>query len=331
MASELSGKPVLVTGAGGFIGSHLTEALVRAGAQVRALAHYNSRNDWGHLDRLDGDVRGALDVRTGNIRDPYFTQNLVEGCEIVFHLAALIPIPYSYVAPAEYVDTNVRGTLCILEAGRRAGVKRILHTSTSETYGTARYTPIDEEHPLQGQSPYSASKIGADKMAESYWLSFGTPVVTIRPFNTFGPRQSARAFLPSVIAQALTSDVVRVGSLEPVRDMNYVEDTAAGYLCAATALGVDGKVINLASGRGASMGELLEIALRATGRSPRVETESARVRPEKSEVLELIGNADRARELLGWQNRVSLEDGIARTAEWIGRHLGEYKPHLYNI
>jgi len=331
MTSDLNGKPVLVTGAGGFIGSHLTEALVRSGASVKALVHYNSRNDWAQLESLSPDVRSELDIVAGDIRDPFFTDTLVAGSEVVFHLAALIPIPYSYVAPGEYIDTNIKGTLNVLEACRRHGVRRLLHTSTSETYGTAKYTPIDEDHPLQGQSPYSASKIGADKLVESYWRSFETPVVTMRPFNTFGPRQSARAFLPTVITQALDADVIRVGSLGPVRDMNYVADTARGFVLAATAEGIDGETINLARGSGVTMGELLEMGVAATGRNPRIEQDPARVRPEKSEVLELIGDASRAERLLGWKPETSLEDGVRITAEWIREHLADYKPGIYNV
>lgn len=328
---SLKGRNVLVTGAGGFIGSHLTEALVAEGARVRALVHYNSRNDWGELDRLPGDARSALEIVAGDVRDPFLVDRVVAGTDVVFHLAALIPIPYSYVAPAEYVDTNVRGTLNVLEAVRRHGVARMLHTSTSETYGTAVYTPIDEKHPLQGQSPYSASKIGADKLAESYFLSFETPVVTVRPFNTYGPRQSARAFLPTVITQALTGDVVRVGSLDPVRDMNFVSDTVAGFVAAATASGIDGMTINLGSGRGVTMGDLLEMALKVTGRKARVEQEAARVRPEKSEVMQLVCDASLAGDRLGWRSRVTLEQGVRRTAEWIEAHLDRYKPGLYNV
>jgi NAD dependent epimerase/dehydratase len=331
MSVEWKDRPVLVTGAGGFIGSHLTEALVAAGARVRALVRYNSRNDWGQLERIEPATRAAVEVVAGDLRDPFLVDRVVAGMDCVFHLGALIPIPYSYVAPAEYVDANVRGTLHVLEAVRRHGVRRLLHTSTSETYGTAVYTPIDERHPLQGQSPYSASKIGADKLAESYWRSFETPVVTVRPFNTYGPRQSARAFLPTVLTQALTSDVVRVGALDPVRDMNYVGDTVAGFLAAGRAPGVEGLTINLGSGRGVTMRELLELALAATGRTPRVETEAQRVRPDKSEVMALIADATLARERLGWTSRVSLEDGVKRTAEWIGRHLADYKPGLYNV
>jgi NAD dependent epimerase/dehydratase len=331
MRTSLTGKRVLVTGAGGFIGSHLVEALAAEGAQVRALVHYNSRNDWGQLERLDPRLLEPIDVRMGNIRDPFFMERVTEGCAVVFHLAALIPIPYSYVAPSEFVETNVRGTLNVLEAARACGVERLVHTSTSETYGTARYTPIDEEHPLQGLSPYSASKIGADKMAESYWRSFRTPVVTLRPFNTYGPRQSARAFLPTVITQVLTSDVVKVGSLDPVRDMNYVDDTVRGFLLAAAAPGIEGMTLNVGSGRGVSMRELTEIVFRVAGKSPRLESDPERVRPDASEVHELVCGAELARERMGWTSQVDLEDGVRRTLAWISEHLGDYKPQLYTI
>ncbi|MEA3501683.1 MAG: SDR family NAD(P)-dependent oxidoreductase [Actinomycetota bacterium] len=331
MNNGMQGKEALVTGAGGFIGSHLTEVLVDAGARVRALVHYNSRNDWAQLQHLPPDVIGAIDVRSGDIRDPFYVNRLVEGIDVVFHLAALIPIPYSYVAPSEFVDTNVKGTLNVLEAVRSHETPRLIHTSTSETYGTAVYTPINELHPLQGQSPYSASKIGADKLAESYWRSFETPVVTVRPFNTYGPRQSARAFLPSVLVQALTGDVVRVGSLDPVRDMNYVADTARGFLRAAVVPGIEGNTYNLGSGRGVTMQELLDTALTVTGTNPVVEIEADRRRPEKSEVMELICDASKAAAELDWSSRVPLEDGISRTADWMRENLHEFKPSIYNV
>lgn len=331
MNSGIQGKNVLVTGAGGFIGSHLTEALVEAGSQVRALVHYNSRNDWAQLQHLPPEVVGAIDIRSGDIRDPFYVNHIVEGIDVVIHLAALIPIPYSYVAPSEFVDTNVKGTLNVLEAARSHETPRLIHTSTSETYGTAVYTPINELHPIQGQSPYSASKIGADKLAESYWRSFETPVVTVRPFNTYGPRQSARAFLPSVLAQALTGDIVRVGSLDPVRDMNYVGDTVRGFLRAAVVPGIEGNTYNLGSGRGVTMRELLDIALAVTETSPTVESEADRRRPEKSEVMELICDPSKAAAELNWNSRVSLGDGIRLTADWMSENLDEFKPSIYNV
>lgn len=327
----MSETTALVTGAGGFIGSHLASTLAESGAHVRALVHYNSRNDWGQLQRVPPQTLDEIDVWSGDVRDPFFTHRLVAGADVVYHLAALIPIPYSYVAPSEYVDTNIKGTLNVLEAVRSDGSARLVHTSTSETYGTAIYTPIDEDHPLQGQSPYSASKIGADKLAEAYWRSFETPVVTVRPFNTYGPRQSARAFLPSVLAQALSGEVIRVGSLDPVRDMNYVSDTVRGFIAAGTALGVEGKTYNLGSGVGVTMRELLETALRAVGTDPIIEVDTERVRPEKSEVLELICSADRARRDLDWSSEVSLADGVQRTAEWISENLSAFKPGIYNV
>ncbi|HRY30619.1 MAG TPA: GDP-mannose 4,6-dehydratase, partial [Elusimicrobiota bacterium] len=243
-------RSVLVTGAGGFIGSHLTEQLLRRGASVRALVRYNSRNDWGFLEEIGPELRKRLDVWSGDVADPHFMLNAVEGRDVVFHLAALIAIPYSYIAPSIYAATNVTGTLNVLEACRRQRVKRVVHTSTSEVYGTACYTPIDEKHPLQGQSPYSASKIGADKLAESYFRSFGLPVVTVRPFNTFGPRQSARAVIPTIITQLLSgAKKLSLGSLNPVRDFNFVLDTVEGFIAAGGAPRVEGEVINVGSGR----------------------------------------------------------------------------------
>jgi NAD dependent epimerase/dehydratase len=324
-------KRVLVTGAGGFIGSHLASALVEAGANVSALVHYNSRNDWAQLQALDSDVINHIETHSGDIRDPFFVNRIVADIEIVFHLAALIPIPYSYVAPSEFIDTNIKGTLNVLEAVRSHGTERLIHTSTSETYGTAIYTPIDELHPLQGQSPYSASKIGADKLAESYWRSFETPVVTVRPFNTYGPRQSARAFLPSVLAQALTGDVVRVGSLDPIRDMNFVLDTVNGFLLAGSVPDLEGNTYNLGSGRGVTMRELLDTALEVTDTNPRIEIEESRKRPDKSEVLELICSAELAERDLGWSSTISLEEGVRRTAEWVQDNLGEFKTDIYNV
>jgi NAD dependent epimerase/dehydratase len=330
--NDLDGRRILVTGAGGFIGSHLTEALLARGARVRALVHYDSRGSWGELSPLRAEPPAALEVRPGDVRDPFLVDSLVQGVDVVVHLAALIPIPYSYVAPAEFVDTNVRGTLHLLEAARRHGVARFLHTSTSEVYGSALYTPIDERHPLQAQSPYAASKIGADALVESYGRSFGVSVAIVRPFNTYGPRQSTRAFLPAVLAQLLRGDVVRVGSLDPVRDMNYVDDTVAGFVAACTATNIEGSTLNLGSGRGISMRSLLELAEKAAGRRARVEVEPSRLRPEASEVRELVCDPSAARAKLGkfgWTPAVPLEEGVERTARWIADHLDRFEPPFH--
>ena len=329
--SAISGKRVLVTGAGGFIGSNLVELLVAEGAQVRAYVHYNSRNDWAHLEELPADVRDAIDVVAGEIQDPFSVRRAMEGRDVVFHLAALIGIPYSYVAPQSYVATNVTGTLNVLEAGRDLGVERIVHTSTSETYGTAIYTPIDERHPLQGQSPYSASKIGADKLAESYARSFETPVVTLRPFNTFGPRQSLRAVIPTIISQALAGDTIRLGSRTPVRDFTFVEDTARAFLAAGTAPEAVGRTLNAGNGKGITIGELADLLLELLGSDAQIVEEDDRVRPEASEVFELIADASQLRELAGWTPQVSLRDGLARTATWVEANLARLKPGVYNV
>ncbi len=324
-------KKVLVTGAGGFIGSHLTEALLQTGAQVTALVHYNSRNSWGNLELLPPDLLKKLTVVSGNIEDSGFVNRVVRGQQIVFHLAALIAIPYSYHAPLSYVRTNIEGTLNVLEAAREFEIERVIHTSTSETYGTAIYAPIDEKHPMQGQSPYSASKIGADKIAESFYLSFNTPVVTLRPFNTFGPRQSARAVIPTIISQMLTRDTVKLGSLDPVRDLNYVGDTVGGYLLAAEDPQAPGEVINIGSGRGVTIGELLEIIQQVMGVRKPIVLDDQRIRPPKSEVFRLICDASKAQQILGWQPAFTLEEGLRHTVEFISTHLDLYKPDLYNL
>ena len=326
-----NGKKVLLTGAGGFIGSHLAEALVEAGAEVTALIHYNSRNDWGNLEFLPGAVREGLHVVAGNIEDGHLMGRIAKGQEVIFHLAALIPIPYSYIAPLSYVHTNVEGTLNVLEAGRAQGAERIVHTSTSETYGTAIYTPIDEKHPLQGQSPYSASKIGADKLAESYFLSFNLPVVTVRPFNTFGPRQSARAVIPTIITQALTQPAIRLGALDPVRDLNFVKDTVAGFLRVAEADRAVGEVVNVGSGRGITVGDLALKILGLMGISKPVVLDAQRLRPEKSEVYELICDSTRARELAGWSPAYALEEGLLETIRFVEEHIHLYKPAQYVV
>jgi NAD dependent epimerase/dehydratase len=315
-----SGIRVLVTGAGGFIGSHLVERLARAGASVTAFTHYHGGDHEGQLVELPADLRATVRVVAGDVTDPYAVASAVDGQAVVFHLAALIGIPYSYVAPASYVDVNVKGTLNVLEACRRYGTIRLVHTSTSETYGTAQYTPIDERHPLVGQSPYSASKIAADKMVESYVRSFGVHAATVRPFNTYGPRQTTRAVIPTVLSQLLAGGPVRLGALSPVRDFVYVEDTAEAFLALGAADGVDGEVVNLGTGSGISIGDLVQLAGRVVGVSPRIETEEARLRPEQSEVFALVANARRAEELVGWHATVALEEGLARTAAWLRAH-----------
>jgi NAD dependent epimerase/dehydratase len=324
-------KRTLVTGASGFIGSHLVERLVKLGCRVRALVHYNSRNDWGLLEMLPAEIIDQIDVITGDITDPYSTAKIMEDITIVFHLAGLIAIPYSYIAPAQFVAVNCLGTLNLLEAARQQAVECFIHTSTSETYGTARYTPIDEAHPLQGQSPYAASKIGADKIAESYYLSFGLPVMTIRPFNTFGPRQSARAVIPTIVSQALARKVIHLGRLSPLRDFNYVSDTVEGFIKMAESPLAIGQVINIGSGQAVSIGELAQRILGIIGGSITIVTKDERVRPEASEVMELICDNRKAKELLGWEPQVNLEQGLNRTVRFIEENLSRYKLGLYNV
>jgi NAD dependent epimerase/dehydratase len=326
-----SGKRVLVTGAAGFIASHLCETLAASGADVTAMTHYNSRGDEGNLALLLPARRSELRVVAGNIEDSDFVARQVDGKDVVFHLAALIGIPYSYVAPRSYVRTNVEGTLNVLEAVRRFGAGRLVHTSTSEAYGTAQYTPIDEQHPLQGQSPYSASKIGADKLVESYYLSFGIPVAILRPFNTYGPRQSARAVIPTIIGQALTEESVRLGAVDPVRDLTYVADTVDAFLKIAAADSAIGQTINAGSGRAIAVGDLAKMILRLMNSSKPIVLDRDRVRPAASEVLMLISNAEKAATLLGWTPRWSLEDGLLRTIEFVTAHIGLYKPSSYAV
>jgi NAD dependent epimerase/dehydratase len=321
----------LVTGAAGFIGSHLVERLVRDGWTVRAFIHYNAAGYRHNLERLDPEIREALDVVAGDIADPFSVNNAVKGQDAVFHLASLIAIPYSYIAPAAYVSTNVTGTLNVLQACRDHGVGRMVHTSTSETYGTAQYVPIDEQHPLVGQSPYSASKIAADKLAESFQRSYQLPVVTVRPFNTFGPRQSARAVIPTIVCQALTRDEIRLGSLDPVRDFTYVEDTAAGFIAAAGCDQAVGEVINLGSGQGVSIGDVVANVLELINRDVRVKTDEGRVRPEASEVMRLISDNSKARRLMGWTPQVDFATGLERVIEYIRAHPEQYKAEIYNV
>jgi len=324
-----SGKKVLVTGAGGFIGSHLAERLVEAGAQVRALVHYSALGTWGWLDQLP--LQTEIEVVAGDIADRDSVKQAMQQREIVFHLAALIAIPYSYQAPASYVQTNINGTLNVLQAGRDLGLERVIHTSTSEVYGTAQYVPIDEKHPLQGQSPYSASKIGADKLAEAFHRSFDLPVVTVRPFNTFGPRQSARAVIPTIITQALTDQAIRLGNLTPTRDMNYVANTVEGFLLAASTPAALGQTINIGSGREISIGDLAQLIAKLTGRAITIESDSQRIRPEKSEVDRLLADPTLAGTVLGWKPHISLEQGLEQTIVWIEEHLERYRPGVYAI
>lgn len=328
---NLAGKKVLLTGAGGFIGSHLCEALVKRGADVTAMIHYNSRNHWGNLELADPQVCSVIQVTAGNVEDSDFVARQVKGKDVVFHLAALIAIPYSYSAPLSYIRTNVEGTLNVLEAAREYGVQRVIHTSTSETYGTAIYTPIDEKHPLQGQSPYSASKIAADKVAESYFLSFNVPVVTLRPFNTYGPRQSARAVIPTIISQAFSRDEIRLGSLDPVRDLNFVKDTVEAFIRAAETDGIEGEVINAGFGKGITIGDLAQKILSLMGMNKPVVQENQRLRPEKSEVLRLICDNSKAFERMGWLPKYTLEDGLAETIQFVEEHIHLYKTNQYTV
>jgi len=324
-----NGKRVLVTGAGGFIGSHLTEALVVAGATTTAMVRYNSGSLIGNLAFADAKIRDAIRIVSGNIEDSDFVYQAVKDHDIVFHLAALIAIPYSYQAPRSYVRTNVEGTLNVLEAARRYGIARVVHTSTSEVYGTALWTPIDEEHPLQGQSPYSASKIGADKLAESYHRSFGTRVMTLRPFNTFGPRQSARAFIPTIVAQALGRDEIRLGSLAPERDMTFVSDTVAGFLAAAITPDIEGATINLGTGTTHSVGWFAERILGLMQVDKSILQQDERRRPALSEVMKLVSDNTRARTAMNWSPKVSLDDGLRHTIEFVGAHRSFYQADRY--
>lgn len=320
-------RKVLVTGAGGFIGSHLAEKLTELGAEVTAFVRYNSSGGWGWLD--DSKQAPMLKVFAGDIGDRDRVAAAMEGCDTVFHLAALIAIPYSYHAPASYARTNIEGTLNVLQCARLLGVRRVVHTSTSEVYGTARQVPISEDHPLQGQSPYSASKIGADKMAEAFHHSFGLPVTTVRPFNTFGPRQSARAVIPAIIAQCIKGAILKLGNLHPTRDLNYVEDTVEGFLRAAASVESTGQTINLGSGREISIGDLARLICRLMNRDIEIQTEEQRLRPGGSEVERLIADNSKAKRLLEWEPRFSLEEGLERTIEWFQTNHHRYKSDRY--
>jgi NAD dependent epimerase/dehydratase len=325
------GKRVLVTGAGGFIGSHLVDELLSRGAEVTAFVHYNARNDWGMLEGRYTPETENLTVISGDITDSLFVKKAVAGNEYVFHLAALIGIPYSYVAPESYINTNIKGTLNIMQACLDERVNRVVHTSTSEVYGTAQYTPIDEVHPLQGQSPYSASKIGADKIAESYFCSFSLPVTTIRPFNTFGPRQSTRAVIPTIITQALTSDSIKLGSLTPIRDLTFVKDTVNGFIKLAESTKTIGATVNTGSGRGVTIGKLAETIIEQVNPNATIICDEQRVRPEKSEVMQLLCDNRKANELAGWKPEYTLEEGLSLTVEWMKEHIAAYKSGVYTV
>lgn len=324
-----SDKRVLVTGAGGFIGSHLAERLVELGASARALVHYNALGTWGWLDHSA--TRDQIEVIAGDVCDRDSVEQAMRGVEIVFHLAALIAIPYSYHAPISYVRTNIEGTLNVLQCARALEVERVVHTSTSEVYGTARYVPIDEAHPLRGQSPYSASKIGADQIAEAFHLSFNLPLVTVRPFNTFGPRQSARAIIPTIISQCLAGRTVHLGNLHPTRDLSYVANTVDGFLLAASTPEAIGRTINLGSGHEISIGDLVNLISRLMGQKIDVKSDERRMRPDKSEVERLLANNGLARTLLGWEPVVGLEEGLTRTIEWVQQHPERYRPNVYAV
>ena len=328
-ASFWQGRRVLVTGAGGFIGSHLIETLVKQGAQVRAFVRYNSRGDHGLLNLLPSQVIESVNIISGDLRDLCAVQNAVQGMSHILHLGALIAIPYSYLHPVEVVETNVMGTLNVLLAARTNGVERIVHTSTSEVYGTALRVPIDESHPLQGQSPYSASKIGADKLAESFFCSYNLPVVTIRPFNTYGPRQSSRAVIPTIMTQILSGGRLRLGNLETRRDFTFVSDTVDGFMKCAEESGIEGRTFNLGSGTEVSVKDLVDEIILISGKDVELIIDQERLRPEKSEVLRLLSDNSRARQELGWEPKIKLKDGLTRTYQWISEHLELYQVGTY--
>jgi NAD dependent epimerase/dehydratase len=329
--TSLSGRPVLVTGAGGFIGGHLVEMLVAEGASVTALVRYNSRNERGTLDWIAPGVASEVQVVLGELRDIESVSRAVKGSEIVLHLGAQIAIPYSYVNPRDFFEVNVLGTLNVAQASLAAGVRRVVHTSTSEVYGSAQQVPITEGHPLEPQSPYAASKLSADKLMDSWHRSFDLPVVVLRPFNTYGPRQSARAIIPTIISQALAGDTLRLGSLHPRRDLTFVRDTAAGMVAAASAPDAVGQTIQLGTGHAVSVGEIVELVSELMGKELHPVLDEARVRPSNSEVELLLSEPARARELLGWEPRVALREGLEQTIEWVGLNATRYRADEYVI
>lgn len=323
---------ILVTGADGFIGSHLTEELVKAGFEVKAFAYYNSFNTWGWLDTLPEDIMKNVEVFSGDIRDPNGVREAMKGCNVVFHLAALIAIPFSYHSPDSYVDTNIKGTLNVLQAARDLKVERVLVTSTSEVYGTAQYVPIDEKHPFQGQSPYSATKIGADRLAESFYRSFDLPVTIVRPFNTYGPRQSARAVIPTIITQLLAGKTqIQLGALTPTRDFNYVKDTVEGFIAIYQSEKTIGQEINIATQKEISIGQLAEELIRQINPKAKISCEKERLRPGKSEVNRLLGSNEKIRNLTGWAPHYTLEKGLSETIAFLERNLDRYKTDIYNV
>ena len=325
-------KKVLVTGADGFIGSHLTEALLEKGYDVKAFTYYNSFNSWGWLDMLPKEKLAQIEIFSGDIRDPNGVREAMWGMDMVFHLAALIAIPFSYHSPDSYVDTNIKGTLNVLQAARDFNLERILITSTSEVYGTAKYVPIDENHPFQGQSPYSATKIGADRLAESFYRSFRLPASIVRPFNTYGPRQSARAVIPTIITQLLSGkEEIKLGSLTPTRDFNYVKDTAAGFIAIAESDKTVGEEINIASQKEISIGELAGEIIRQINPKAKIVCDEQRLRPEKSEVNRLLGSNEKIKRLTNWEPKFSFEQGIEETIEWLRNNMNHYKTDIYNI
>ena len=332
MGQYWKNKKVLVTGSDGFIGSHLAEKLAKEGARVRAFVYYNSFGSWGWLDHTNPDLMKNMEIFPGDIRDPNRVLEAAEGQEIVFHLASLIAIPYSYHAPDSYVQTNVGGTLNVLNASMRAKVKRLIHTSTSEVYGTAQYVPIDEKHPLKGQSPYSATKIGADMLAESFHRSFDLPVTIIRPFNTYGPRQSTRAVIPTILAQLFSgNNQIKLGTLKPIRDFCFIEDTVSGFLLIAQAKETAGRVINIGSGNEISIGKLVKLLMKLTGIKAEVLCDRVRLRPSKSEVDRLRCDFSLAKKLAGWQPKYSLEEGLKKTIQWVKKHLNSPRSEIYHV
>jgi len=331
---DLKGKKILVTGADGFIGSHLVEELISRGCNVRAFVFYNSFNSWGWLDTLLPETQKKLDVFSGDIRDPNGVREAMNGCDVVFHLAALIAIPFSYHSPDSYVDTNIKGTLNVLQAAKALGTSKVIVTSTSEVYGTAQYAPIDEKHPFQGQSPYSATKIGADRLAESFYRSFGTPVVIVRPFNTYGPRQSARAVIPTIITQLLSGETaLSLGSLTPTRDFNYVVDTVNGFIALAESDEAIGEEVNIATGVEHTIGDVAHYLISQINPSAKLVVKDDRLRPEKSEVFRLIGDARKIMLLTPWKPTYDLEAGLRDTISWFKHsdNLLRYKAWIYNI